>query len=345
MTAISKVLTGMIEGRMVGYHLAAILAGYLLDLCLGDPHSMPHPVRAIGNLIVWLEKYLRPAGKKHATERGERRAGVLFVCLVLLVTGSVAGGILWISHLGGSWIQTVVEAVMTYYLLAARSLRDESMAVCRKLEAGETERARYAVSMIVGRDTKPLSEAGIARAAVETVAENASDGVIAPLFYLAIGGPLLGWLYKAVNTMDSMVGYKNDRYLHFGRAAAKLDDLVNLIPSRLAALLLIVSAYLLRYDGKNAYRIWRRDRRNHKSPNSAQTESACAGALGLRLAGDAWYFGKLVPKPYIGDEIHPIEPQDIRRVNRLMYGAAGIMGLLALVMRAVILFLEFSRRI
>lgn len=338
MTAISKVLTGMIEGRMVGYHLAAILAGYLLDLCLGDPHSMPHPVRAIGNLIVWLEKYLRPAGKKHATERGERRAGVLFVCLVLLVTGSVAGAILWISHLGGIWIQTVVEAVMTYYLLAARSLRDESMAVCRKLEAGEIEEARYAVSMIVGRDTKPLSEAGIARAAVETVAENASDGVIAPLFYLAIGGPLLGWLYKAVNTMDSMVGYKNDRYLHFGRAAAKLDDLVNLIPSRLAALLLIVSAYLLRYDGKNAYRIWRRDRRNHKSPNSAQTESACAGALGLRLAGDAWYFGKLVPKPYIGDEIHPIEPQDIRRVNRLMYGAAGIMGLLALVMRAVILF-------
>ena len=339
MTAISKVLTGMIEGRMVGYHLAAILAGYLLDLCLGDPHSMPHPVRAIGNLIVWLEKYLRPAGKKHATERGERRAGVLWVCLVLLVTGSVAGGILWISRLGGIWIQTVVEAVMTYYLLAARSLRDESMAVCRKLEAGEIEEARYAVSMIVGRDTKPLSEAGIARAAVETVAENASDGVIAPLFYLAIGGPLLGWLYKAVNTMDSMVGYKNDRYLHFGRAAAKLDDLVNLIPSRLAALLLIVSAYLLRYDGKNAYRIWRRDRRNHKSPNSAQTESACAGALGLRLAGDAWYFGKLVPKPYIGDEIHPIEPQDIRRVNRLMYGAAGIMGIIALVVRGVILFL------
>ena len=339
MTAISKVLTGMIEGRMVGYHLAAILAGYLLDLCLGDPHSMPHPVRAIGNLIVWLEKYLRPAGKKHATERGERRAGVLFVCLVLLVTGSVAGAILWVSRLGGIWIQTVVEAVMTYYLLAARSLRDESMAVCRKLEAGEIEEARYAVSMIVGRDTKPLSEAGIARAAVETVAENASDGVIAPLFYLAIGGPLLGWLYKAVNTMDSMVGYKNDRYLHFGRAAAKLDDLVNLIPSRLAALLLIVSAYLLRYDGKNAYRIWRRDRRNHKSPNSAQTESACAGALGLRLAGDAWYFGKLVPKPYIGDEIHPIEPQDIRRVNRLMYGAAGIMGIIALVVRGVILFL------
>ena len=212
------------------------------------------------------------------------------------------------------------------------------MKVWTALRSQDVEGARYAVSMIVGRDTSVLDEKGILKAAVETVAENASDGVIAPLFYLAIGGPLLGWLYKAVNTMDSMVGYKNDRYLHFGRAAAKLDDLVNLIPSRLAALLLIVSAYLLRYDGKNAYRIWRRDRRNHKSPNSAQTESACAGALGLRLAGDAWYFGKLVPKPYIGDEIHPIEPQDIRRVNRLMYGAAGIMGLLALVMRVVILF-------
>ena len=322
MTAISKVLTGMIEGRMVGYHLAAILAGYLLDLCLGDPHSMPHPVRAIGNLIVWLEKYLRPAGKKHATERGERRAGVLFVCLVLLVTGSVAGAILWISRLGGIWIQTVVEAVMTYYLLAARSLRDESMAVCRKLEAGEIEEARYAVSMIVGRDTKPLSEAGITRAAVETVAENASDGVIAPLFYLAIGGPLLGWLYKAVNTMDSMVGYKNDRYLHFGRAAAKLDDLVNLIPSRLAALLLIVSAYLLRYDGKNAYRIWRRDRRNHKSPNSAQTESACAGALGVQLGGPAYYFGALCPKDTIGDAARPVEDEDILRANRMLYTAA-----------------------
>ena len=338
MTAISKVLTGMIEGRMVGYHLAAILAGYLLDLCLGDPHSMPHPVRAIGNLIVWLEKYLRPAGKKHATERGERRAGVLFVCLVLLVTGSVAGAILWISRLGGIWIQTVVEAVMTYYLLAARSLRDESMAVCRKLEAGDTEGARYAVSMIVGRDTKPLSEAGIARAAVETVAENASDGVIAPLFYLAIGGPLLGWLYKAVNTMDSMVGYKNDRYLHFGRAAAKLDDLVNFLPARISALCLWVASVFLGkdYDAKRAWRIYRRDRYQHASPNSAQTEAMAAGSLGIRLAGDASYFGKIVNKPTLGDATRAIVYEDILRMNRLAYGAAvfclllclGIMGLI-----------------
>ena len=225
-------------------------------------------------------------------------------------------------------------------ILARQLQRGEASGEMTKMTAIMGEEIIETGDFIVNEKDKVvnLTEEGVTKAAVETVAENASDGVIAPLFYLAIGGPLLGWLYKAVNTMDSMVGYKNDRYLHFGRAAAKLDDLVNLIPSRLAALLLIVSAYLLRYDGKNAYRIWRRDRRNHKSPNSAQTESACAGALGLRLAGDAWYFGKLVPKPYIGDEIHPIEPQDIRRVNRLMYGAAGIMGLLALGMRAVILF-------
>mgnify|MGYP002615762065 CR=1 FL=1 len=341
MTAISKVLTGMIEGRMVGYHLAAILAGYLLDLCLGDPHSMPHPVRAIGNLIVWLEKYLRPAGKKHATERGERRAGVLFVCLVLLVTGSVAGAILWISRLGGIWIQTVVEAVMTYYLLAARSLRDESMAVCRKLEAGEIEGARYAVSMIVGRDTKPLSEAGIARAAVETVAENTSDGVIAPMLYTAIGGPVIGFVYKAVNTMDSMLGYKNDKYMYFGRFAARLDDVVNFIPARISAYLMIAAAFIggRQFDGKNAYRIFKRDRFNHASPNSAQTESVCAGALRVQLAGDAVYFGKLVKKKYIGDGLREIEYEDIKRANRLMYITAFLCELLSVAVMSLVLIL------
>lgn len=338
MTAISEALTGNIGMEAIGFHLAAMLAGYLLDLCLGDPHSMPHPVRAIGNLIVWLEKYLRPAGKKHATERGERRAGVLFVCLVLLATGSVAGGILWISRLGGIWIQTVVEAVMTYYLLAARSLRDESMAVCRKLEAGDTEGARYAVSMIVGRDTKPLSEAGIARAAVETVAENASDGVIAPLFYLAIGGPLLGWLYKAVNTMDSMVGYKNDKYLYYGRKAAKLDDVVNYLPSRISAYLMIFAAYIggKEFDGKNAARIYQRDNRKHASPNSAQTESVCAGALRVQLAGNAQYFGKVVEKPHIGDPLRSIEYEDIKRANKLLYVTAWSCELLCLLVMGLV---------
>ena len=319
------------------YHMIAFLAGFLLDLLIGDPHWLYHPVRLIGNLIAALDhRLLDVTGIRN--EKKERRAGILLVTVVLLATGAVSGLLLWGAYAIAPVAGCILESIMTYQILATKCLKVESMKVYERLRADDLAGARNAVAMIVGRDTQNLDAAGVAKAAVETVAENTSDGVIAPMICLAIGGPVLGFLYKAVNTMDSMVGYKNDRYLHFGRAAAKLDDLVNLIPSRLAALLLIVSAYLLRYDGKNAYRIWRRDRRNHKSPNSAQTESACAGALGLRLAGDAWYFGKLVPKPYIGDEIHPIEPQDIRRVNRLMYGAAGIMGLLALVMRAVILF-------
>lgn len=340
MTAISKVFIENSGIHASLYHLAAILLGYILDLCLGDPHSFPHPVRLIGNLIAWLERVLYTFSEKRSA-KAELRTGFLLVCLVLFITGCSAGAIIFISSRCGILIQTIAETIMVYYLLAARSLCDESMTVCRKLKAGDIEGARYAVSMIVGRDTAYLSEDGITRAAVETVAENASDGVIAPLFYLAIGGPIFGWLYKAINTMDSMIGYKNDRYLYFGRAAAKLDDLVNLIPSRLAALLLIISSFLLHYNWKNAYGIWRRDRRNHKSPNSAQTESACAGALGLRLAGDAFYFGKLVSKPYIGDELRKIEPQDIRRVNNLMYCAAAIMGIITLMIRFFMLKLPY----
>ena len=313
--------------------LAACVTGFFLDRLFGDPVWLYHPVRMIGNMISFLEKRLRKENDKKNMTAG----GVLWIIVAILSFGIPFAGLRVAQNIH-PLICFFLESFWCYQIFAAKSLSEESKKVYYCLKRNDMKEARRAVSMIVGRDTENLTEEGVTKAAVETVAENASDGVIAPLFYLAIGGPLLGWLYKAVNTMDSMVGYKNDRYLHFGRAAAKLDDLVNLIPSRLAALLLIVAAYLLRYDGKNAYRIWRRDRRNHKSPNSAQTESACAGALGLRLAGDAWYFGKLVPKPYIGDEIHPIEPQDIRRVNRLMYGAAGIMGLLALVMRAVILF-------
>ena len=314
----------------------ALLLGVFFDLLIGDPHCFYHPIRLVGNLISVTEKGLRAVFPK--TGQGEKTAGVFLSVIVCSVTAGAVAAVLYLAGKIHPYLHLAVMALFCYWMLAAKSLKDESMKVYRELKKEDLKAARRAVSMIVGRDTDQLTAEGVTKAAVETVAENASDGVMAPLLYLAVGGPVLGAFYKAVNTMDSMVGYKNDRYLHFGRAAAKLDDLVNLIPSRLAALLLIVSAYLLRYDGKNAYRIWRRDRRNHKSPNSAQTESACAGALGLRLAGDAWYFGKLVPKPYIGDEIHPIEPQDIRRVNRLMYGAAGIMGLLALVMRAVILF-------
>jgi adenosylcobinamide-phosphate synthase len=197
------------------------------------------------------------------------------------------------------------------------------MKVCKALRKGETEEAREAVSMIVGRDTKELDEAGITRAAVETVAENTSDGMIAPLLYMAIGGAPLGFLYKAVNTMDSMIGYRNDKYQYFGRAAARLDDLLNFLPSRISGILMILVSRPLGLDGKNALRIFLRDRKKHASPNSAQTEAACAGALHLRLAGDASYGGKVHHKPYIGDDDRPIEAEDIARAGRLMYGASG----------------------
>ena len=186
--------------------------------------------------------------------------------------------------------------------------------------------------MIVGRDTQNLTKEGVAKAAIETVAENTSDGVIAPMLYTALGGPVLGFLYKAVNTMDSMVGYKNDRYLHFGRAAAKLDDVVNFLPARISALLMIGAAFLSgkSYNGRQAWCIWHRDSRKHASPNSAQTESVCAGALGIQLAGDASYFGKVVKKPYIGDPKRQVEYEDIRRANRLMNRTAWICELLCL---------------
>ena len=315
-------------------HLMSLLAGCGLDLLLGDPHSMPHPVRMVGALVGGTENWLRRMFP--ATRLGQLLAGILLAVFVPAMTGGAALLFLRLAALEASgWLSFAAETILTYYLLAARSLREESMAVYHALQEGDLEKARYAVSMIVGRDTDCLDQAGITRAAVETVAENASDGVIAPLFYLALGGPVLGWIYKAVNTMDSMVGYQNETYLYFGRAAARLDDVLNWIPSRLSALLMIGAACLLSMDGAGAFRIWRRDRRNHKSPNSAQTEAACAGALGVQLAGDAWYFGRLCRKPVIGDAVRAVETEDIRRANRLMLLAAGMALLLACLVRMI----------
>ena len=304
-------------------YFAVAAAGFLLDLLLGDPHSLPHPVRQLGKLIKQSESWIRKRFPR--TPEGELAGGGFLALWVAGITGIVCWLILFLAGKAGKIVWFLTASVMNYYLLAARSLRDESMKVYRPLTEGKTEEARLAVSMIVGRDTNRLDAEGITKAAVETVAENASDGVIAPLFYILAGGPVLGWIYKAVNTMDSMVGYQNDRYLYFGRSAARLDDLANLIPSRLSAILMILSSFFLGMDGKRAFKIWLRDRYNHKSPNSAQTESACAGALGVQLAGDAWYFGTLCRKPFIGDPARDIEYEDIPRANRLMYGAAGLM--------------------
>lgn len=317
------------------YHILAFGAGFLLDQLLGDPYSLPHPIRGIGWLIAKTEKVLRsgnPQEKSTGREAAERRQGKLLVVVVLLLTGIVAALILSGAYVVHPKLGMVIEAVMTYQILAARCLQVESSKVWKQLNAGNLEEARKAVSMIVGRDTECLTEEGVAKAAVETVAENTSDGVIAPMLYTALGGPVLGFLYKAVNTMDSMVGYKNEKYLYFGRAAAKLDDVVNFLPARVSALLMIGTAFVSgkNYSGKQAWRIWRRDNRKHASPNSAQTESVCAGALGIQLAGDASYFGKVVKKPYIGDSTRAVEAEDIRRTNRLMNRTAWICEILCL---------------
>ncbi|MCI5927992.1 MAG: adenosylcobinamide-phosphate synthase CbiB [Pseudoflavonifractor capillosus] len=300
--------------------LFALLLGFLLDLLLGDPRWLPHPIRAIGALIAGLEKVLRKIFPKNRS--GQLAGGVALVILVLVLSGGFTLLVLWLCGKVGLWLRFLAETILCFQLLATRSLKGESMKVYKALKAGDLEGARYAVSMIVGRDTQCLDEAGVARAAVETVAENASDGVIAPLIFLAIGGAPLGMVYKAVNTMDSMVGYKNDQYLWFGRCAARLDDVVNFIPARLAGLLMCLGAGFSGFDAPNALRIFRRDRKNHKSPNSAHTEAAAAGALHIQLGGSNYYFGKLVEKPTIGDADHPVEPLDIVRVNRLMYATA-----------------------
>ena len=300
--------------------LYALCLGFLLDLIFGDPHWLPHPVRLMGRAISGLEKALRP--RFPDTPQGRRSSGRVMVILVLFIFTAAPLVILLLCQRISPFLRLAVETVMCYQLLAARSLRDESMKVYDALCQDDLPLAREKVSMIVGRDTQKLSREQVAKAAVETVAENTSDGVVAPLFYMAIGGGVLGFFYKAANTMDSMVGYRNERYEDFGRAAAKLDDIVNFIPSRLSALLMIIAAVLPGYSAKGGWRIWRRDRFQHKSPNSAQTESVCAGALGVQLAGDASYFGVPVRKPTIGDPLRPVEAQDIRRANRLMLTTA-----------------------
>ena len=307
-----------------------LLIGFLLDALIGDPYSLPHPIRLIGRMIGALERIIR---KK---SQNLRFGGVLLAVIVLLVSSLIPLLVVLLCYRMHPAFGIITESILICYLLAARNLRDESMKVCRAAEAGDTEGARKAVSMIVGRDTAVLDRDGIIRAAVETVAENTSDGVTAPLFYIALGGAAGGFFYKAANTMDSMIGYKNEQYAELGRFAAKLDDVLNFVPSRLSALLMIAVCPLLRLDEKNAFRIWRRDRRKHASPNSAQTEAACAGALHLRLAGDAWYFGELHKKPYIGDDDRPIAPSDIRRANRLMYGTSVLMLILAAAVRCLI---------
>ena len=307
-----------------------LLIGFLLDSIIGDPYNIPHPIRLIGRVITALERIIRQKCSNL------RRGGMLLAMIVLFASAAIPAAVVLLCYQIHTIFGIIIESILICYMLAARNLRDESMKVYHEAVNGDTEGARRAVSMIVGRDTNVLDRDGIIRAAVETVAENTSDGVTAPLFYIAIGGAVGGFIYKAVNTMDSMIGYRNEKYADLGRFAAKLDDCLNFFPSRLSALLMIAVSPLIGLDGKNAYRIWKRDRRNHASPNSAQTESVCAGALHLRLAGDAVYFGELHKKPYIGDDDRAIEPEDIRRANQLMYAASVLMLIIAAVVRCIL---------
>lgn len=312
------------------WSLAALIIGFGIDLVVGDPHGFPHPVILIGKLIDALERGLRKMLPKTAS--GEKVAGALLWIFVVVVSSLLPALLLWFCHSISPWLRLGAESIMCWQILATKSLRDESMKVYHALESGDIMKSRYAVSMIVGRDTAELDDAGVTRAAVETVAENTSDGIVAPLIFLAIGGAPLGFFYKAVNTMDSMLGYVEPPYKNIGLVPAKMDDIVNFIPARISALLMLMAGGLLRLNVKNGWKIFCRDRFNHASPNSAQTESVCAGLLGLRLAGDAWYHGVLHKKKYIGDALREIEHEDIPRAGRLLY----VTALLALLLSSMI---------
>lgn len=315
--------------------LAACITGFLLDFIFGDPVWLYHPVRVIGNFISFGEKTLRKIFRK--TPGGELAAGAVLWFLTAGLSFLIPFAVLAGAQMIHPVLRFLIESFWCYQILAARCLVNESGKVYDRLKENDLPGARKAVSMIVGRDTENLTVEGVTKAAVETVAENTSDGVTAPLLFLILGGAPLGFLYKAVNTMDSMLGYKNEKYLYFGRFPARMDDVFNYIPSRTTALLMTAAAFLTGMDGKNAWKIYLRDRRKHASPNAAQTEAVCAGALRVRLAGDAVYFGKLYKKEYLGDSLRPIEAEDIRRAGRLMYVTAVLMLIIFGVLKAAVI--------
>ncbi|GFO53049.1 cobalamin biosynthesis protein CobD [Geomonas sp. Red276] len=314
--------------------IGLVVAAVVLDLLLGDPRGLPHPVVGIGRLISFLEARLRKGFKNL------RLAGVLLLIATVGITYLLALALLKAAFLLSTPLGFAVALYLSWVSLAARSLHVESAKVAKALRGGDLPGARLALSYIVGRETAELDEPEVVRGAVETVAENTGDGVIAPLFYLILGGPALALAYKAVNTLDSMVGYKNDRYLELGWASARFDDLANYLPARLTALLMVAAAPLCGLSGKGAWRIMRRDSRNHSSPNSGYPESAAAGALRVRLGGANRYFGKLVEKPTIGDPTAPLSLATYAGVVRLMYSSEFLLVALWLFFRQSYLLLQ-----
>ena len=309
----------------------SLIIAYVLDLILGDPAFLPHPVVLIGKLISYLEGLVRAVFPK--TAKGEKLAGFLLWLIVCIVSYTVPAILLALCARVSYWLYLALDSIICWQCLAMKSLKTESMKVRDALKGGDTEGARKAVSMIVGRDTSVLDESGIARAAVETVAENTSDGVVAPMLFAAFGGAPLAMLYKAVNTMDSMLGYTDEPYTNIGFVPAKADDIFNFFPARVTACLMILAGAVLRLDVRNGIYIFQRDRKKSASPNSGLPESVCAGLLGLRLLGDAVYHGVLHKKEYIGDALREIEAEDIARANRIMYVTAFLSLILSIVLR------------
>ncbi len=329
----------MIYEQILRHHAVfSLLTAFLLDFLLADPYFFPHPVRLMGKIIDFLEKSLL---NLQNPPKIQKIKGFVLVILVLLATFICSLALLFFSKRIHPILFLALEVIMIYQCIAAKSLYSESMKVYKKLKNNDLQGARRAVSMIVGRDTDILDEKGVARASVETVAESTNDGVIAPIFYIAFFGPIGGMVYKAINTMDSMIAYKNEKYLHFGFFAAKLDDAANFLPARLSAVLMLLTSFVLPgFSGKNALKIFLRDRLKHASPNSAQTESVAAGALGLRLAGDTIYGGIVEKKDFIGDKLREVDYKDIFRSNILMYGATVCMIILCTVLLTIMRILS-----
>lgn len=312
----------MIRGKHYMMTMAAIVCGFILDVIFGDPLWLPHPICLIGNLIGFLEKKLRKIAGENSSNL--LVAGFLLVAIVLVLSFAITYYILDFAKSFNPWLAFIIETIMFYQIFAIKSLKEESEKVYDKLVNSTIEKARVQLSWIVGRDTAELSKDEVTKGTIETIAENTADGVIAPMFFMFIGGAPLAFLYKGINTMDSMVGYKNDKFLYFGRCAAKLDDLANFIPARITAVLMIMATFILKYNYKNAIKIFLRDRYKHLSPNSAQTESVVAGALGITLGGGHYYFGKFVPKEIMGDNLNKVSTEDIKKTNKIMYLSATI---------------------
>ena len=302
-------------------HIQALLVGALIDLLIGDPEWFYHPVRLIGKYISFAERF---AKRDHPPSNVLRRRAVLVACSTVLLTAAATWGILRLLGLLGYWPRFVGMCLIAWMCLSARNLADEAAGVRRAL-AESLEAGRRRVGRIVGRDTARLSRDEIIRATIETVAENLSDGIISPMLWFALGGPVLGMAFKAASTLDSMIGYMDEKYRDVGWFAARADDVWNYVPARVTALLMCLCAFPLGLDGRGAFRIVARDHNNHLSPNCAWPESAAAGALGVQLGGDHEYFGKTVHKPTIGDDTRPPEGRDITRTNALMFASAGLM--------------------